>query len=178
MKILLFFLLCFTNPLFAANIIYNAVDLQDTKPGEDLWQYNYTVKNHSFVINNGFSIFFDPTSYRNLQSPAPTVNSDWDILVFQPDNSLPDNGIYDALALVDNASLLDKFTINFIWSGTGKPEAQAFEIHDDAFNVIASGNTVSTVPLPAAFPLFSSGLLLLFGSKRKLINNYFKNLSF
>ncbi len=173
-KILLICLVCFASPSFAANIIYQAVNLVDTTAGEDLWQYRYTVTNHTFAANNGFSIFFDPAAYKNLESPAPFVNPDWDILAIQPDELLPDAGSYDALALVNAASTLDQFVISFVWSGIGTPGSQAFELYDDAFNVIASGNTVSNVPLPAALPLFSSGLLLLIGGGRKFKFNLFK----
>ena len=96
-------------------------------------------------------MFFDSTLYSQLQNPVPIDNTDWDILVIQPDPLLfADAGTYDALALVDSPSLADSFSVDFIWLGEGVPSIQNFEIHDANFEVIASGNTVSTVPLPAS----------------------------
>jgi len=154
----------------SATISYDATDLTDTVMGEDLWRYSYTVSDHVFDIDNGFSIFFDYTNYSNLQDPAPLVNADWDILVLQPDSSLPDDGIYDALALLNAPSLLDAFTLDFVWLGVGTPGSQLFEVYDDSFNIISSGNTianVSNVPEPATIFLFSFGLLAVWGNKKK-----------
>jgi hypothetical protein len=164
------FALCFvsfTNSASAANITYEATDLADIVLGKDLWKYTYTVSDHIFDINNGFSIFFDPQEYSNLEDPAPAVNIDWDILVFQPDGGLPADGIYDALSLSNGASLADPFMLSFIWSGNGSPGAQSYEIFDASFNIVASGITVSNVPEPTSVFLLASGLIGIYGAKRK-----------
>ncbi len=169
-RILLLCLICVANPLNAANIFYEAVDLTDTTPGEDLWKYNYTVSNHSFDMDFGFSVFFNPSNYVFLEDPAPFVNSAWDILILQPDTLLPGDGVYDALALVNNPSLLDTFSLSFVWLGTGTPGSQSFELYDNAYNVTEAGITRSNstnVPEPTTIFLLGSGVLALFRSNNK-----------
>jgi hypothetical protein len=151
-------------PVQAALIQYQAIDLSDTTVGEDLWQYHYTVSDHTFTANTGFTLYFDSVLYSNLQDPPPVVNSDWDILVTQPAPLFSDEGSYDALALASFPSLTDTFSLTFIWSGQQTPASQAFEIYDADFNIIASGQTQlkqSTVPAPSAFWLLISGFELL-----------------
>ncbi len=152
-----------TNFAFAVTISYEATDLEDITAGNDLWQYAYTVRNHSFDSDNGFSIYFDAQTYSDLQDPAPSVNTDWSILVFQPDSSLPDDGAYDAFALTEGASLVEKFVLNFIWNGDERPGSQAYDLYNPTFDIVASELTeplLSTVvPVPASIILMVSGLL-------------------
>ena len=155
---------CLIFPVQAALIQYQAIDLPDTIPGQDLWQYQYTISDHTFAANTGFTLYFDSALFSNLQDPPPVVNSDWDILVTQPDPLFSGAGSYDALALVNLPSLANTFSLNFIWSGLQNPDSQSFEIYDAGFNVIASGETqlkISTVPVPSTFWLLLSGFGLL-----------------
>ena len=96
---------------------------------------------------------------------------DWDVLILQPDGTLPDNGIYDALSLSNGASLADPFMLSFIWTGSGTPGAQAFNIYDDTFNVVESGVT-SPVPEPAPvfLMLMASGLVGFFAFRKKRLS--------
>lgn len=166
-KMLLLCFICIANPANAVSITYEAIDLPDTTLGEDLWEYRYTVSG-SLAANEGFSIFFDPLNYASLESPAPTVNPDWDVLVLQPDAFLPDDGVYDALALANNPSLSDTFNLSFVWLGAGTPGSQPFVVYDSAFAVIATGNTLASgtsVPEPTTAFLLGSGLLALLGAR-------------
>ena len=86
----LFFLLMPIAISGATTILYEATDLADTTSGEDLWQYTYTVSDFVFDTDYGFTIFFDYQLYANLEDPPPSVNSDWDPIVWQPDSSIPD----------------------------------------------------------------------------------------
>lgn len=151
---------------FAISIVYEATNSTDTTPGEDLWQYTYWLSDYSFDTDYGFTVYFDYQLYSNLEDPPPTVNSDWDPIVWQPDPSLPDDGAYDALALVDNASLADPFTVSFVWLGSGNPGDQYFEVYDPSFNTVASGQT-APVPEPATFLLIATGLLGFAGFRKK-----------
>jgi hypothetical protein len=123
-----FFILVFL-PLGAAHaisILYEATDLADTTPGDDLWMYSYYVSD--FDIDYGFTVFFELGLYDLLDPFPPPPNSDWDPITWDPDLSIPDDGAYDALSLVDNASLADPFTVSFVWLGSGTPGAQPFEV--------------------------------------------------
>ena len=50
----------------AATITFNAANLADTTPGQDLWQYSYTVSGVTFGNGEGFSISFDRTLFTSL----------------------------------------------------------------------------------------------------------------
>jgi hypothetical protein len=157
-------------PAEATTILFTATDLPDATPGEDLWQYTYQVSHFIFAANEDFNISFDRTFYRNLEDPPPAVQ-DWNIMTFQPDLNLPADGLYDALALVDGASLANPFTVQFLWLGGNStmPGAQPFEV--DAFDAqgrfirtIETGRTTAAgqmapVPEPGTLFLLSTGLL-------------------
>ena len=81
------------------NIVFEAFNLTDTTPGQDLWRFSYTVRGFEFQANQGFSVFFTPSLYRQLQSPPPAVNADWNVIAVQPDLVLNDPGFYDAQAV-------------------------------------------------------------------------------
>lgn len=142
----------------ATTIHYTATDISDTVAGDDLWQYSYTVTDFSFPAGFGFSIFFDYALFTQIQDPAPPVNIDWDVLTLQPDLFLPDDGIYDALALVDSAPPLDLFTVEFVWLGSGAPGAQPFSVYDESFADVETG---TTIPEPNTLTLIGTGLLAI-----------------
>lgn len=173
-KILLFLsvlLLALPFTSIAINISYEAFNLTDTTVGEDLWRYDYTVSDHSFLADEGFLIFFDYTLYGDLQDTPPLPNIDWDPLTLDPDPLLipPDPGNYDALALSDNASLLDLFTVEFIWLGTGTPGSQRFELYDANYQSTYGGRTTGGAPIPepSTWALLATGLIGLIGYTRK-----------
>jgi len=153
----------------AISIVYEATDIGDTTPGQDLWQYTYSVSNYLFDTDYGFTIFFDYTLYSNLEDPPPFVNADWDVMVWQPDLSIPDDGGYDVLALVDSASLADSFTLNFVWLGSGSPGPQPFDVYDFSYNAIESGQS-SPVPEPSTILLVGLGLFGLTCLRKKVKN--------
>lgn len=150
----------------AATITYKAVDLPDLVVGEDLWQYDYRITNFAFNINQGFTIYFDENFYKNLDISFHTVNSDWDVLLFQPDLNIPAAGAYDAIALVDNASLGDFFSIDFVFTGSGSPTSQPFDIYQTDsqglfLGLLESDFTIAlinSIPEPNPLPLILIGI--------------------
>jgi hypothetical protein len=157
-------------------IEYQAVDLADTTAGDDLWEYRYRVGGGSFLGDQGFSVYFDWALYVALQDPPPAVNADWSPLILQPDTGLPDDGLYDALALVDAPSLLDTFVVRFVWRGAPSgPGSQPWTMNqfDAAGNFLGSlarGATVpigGSVPEPSALILFAVAAGSLLAGRRR-----------
>jgi len=170
--LLLVFLLVFVAISSATTISYEATDLTDTTTGEDLWQYSYTVGDNTFAADTGFTIYFDLGLY-DLLDPSPAApNGDWDVITWNPDSSLMDDGAYDAYALSNNASLADMFTVSFVLTGgSSAPGPQFFEVYDGfTWSILEEGNTASAaapVPEPATILLVGSGLIGLAGLRKK-----------
>jgi hypothetical protein len=136
----------------AISINYKANDL-----GSELWQFDYYVSDFDFDADYGFQVFYEYGLYESI-TPVSSP-SDWDVLAYDPDSifGAPVNGAYDALALVDGASLSESFSVQFRWLGAGDPNGQYFEVYDPTFAYVDSGQT-APVPEPATFLLFSAGL--------------------
>ena len=147
-------------PPFAATFRFEIVDLADATPGQDLWEYRYTVSDLALTAGQGFTIFFDFNLYTLLQNPPPLVNADWDPITVQPDLALHSNGFYDAQARRNAPSLADPFKVRFVWLGSAgtTPGGQPFTVYDTDFTPIAQGQTV---PEPAASALLLAAASLL-----------------
>jgi hypothetical protein len=150
----------------ATTIEYVATNLTDVTPGEDLWRYDYRVSGRSFLQFQFFDIYFQPTLFAALASQS-SANSDWDAAILQqptPGNLPPfDRGMFDAFALVDNASLTGMFSVSFIYLGSGSPGSQPFEIFDAGSNLLETGMTSvpgGAIPEPSTLALLAGGLLL------------------
>jgi hypothetical protein len=148
----------------AASIRYEAADLADTTPGEDLWLYRYRVEAAVFPAGNGFSVFFDLGLYEQLVAGA-APNADWDVIAIQPDAGLESDGFYDALALVGPASLADLFEVSFVWLGVGTPGSQRFVLYDGNFQTLEQGET-ALVPEAATGVALALGLVALGALRR------------
>lgn len=158
----LFFLTVAVFPLNsqAVTLTYEATDLFDTTVGEDLWQYKYSLGGYTFNTGYGFSIDFALGQYDQI-TPV-SVSADWSILALQPDAGIPANGVYDAQALVDGASLATPFIVNFVWLGAGSPDSQSFLVYDPTFATIPGGTGSSTPPPPPGpAPIPEPGTLML-----------------
>ena len=113
--------------------------------------------------------------WNELEDPPPAL-ADWFTFVLQPDPGLPADGEYDALALVDDPSLVNAFSLTFVWLGgaTHGPGSQPFLANefDDLGNftgVIGSGRTIpgGVIPEPGTMLLVACGLAALAAAARK-----------
>lgn len=150
----------------ATTIMYAAVDLADTTVGEDLWRYTYTVSGDSFATGTGFAIQFEETDY-TLSGALVAPNPDWDVQTYgSPYN--PGSYVYDAYALVNNASLADRFVVDFVWTGGSQgPGSQYFVVYDSLTGTLLGDGCTSPVPVPAAAWLLGSGLVAVAGLRKK-----------
>jgi|GEM_PF-1333741 len=173
-------LACYTNIVLGSLGIFACTLAQATTVSYSVaniagnaWQYTYTVTNDTLTSDiEEFSIFFDVSLTANLaltSSPAQ-----WSPLVFQPDPGIPDDGLFDALALVSGIShgaSQGGFQVQFDFLGSGVPGAQTFAVIDpNTFAQLDTGLT-QIVPLPAAIWMFAASLLLLTGIKGAQYNN-------
>jgi len=146
--------------------------------GEGIWVYSYRVSDYTFNADYGLKIFFDYGLYKGI---IPLSNgADWDVLTIEPELILgsKDPGEYNALALVDSASLKDPFTVQFDWLGAGSPGSQSFDIYDPSWATIQSGVTTpapgtNTPAVPIGQPVTTffliCGLLCLLTVKVKKV---------
>jgi hypothetical protein len=136
------------SPSVRPAIVYEATDLQDITLGEDLWNYTSSVSGFDFSAQQGFSVFFGASSYKNLQELRPMLSLSRDVLAVQADVFLQDPGFFDRQALIDSASLATMFQVSFVWMGPRSPAAQPYVSYDSNFTPLFSGNTAL---LPVAY---------------------------
>ena len=124
----------------------NLTNLADPVAGQDLWNASFTLSSGVFQANQGFTIYFD-SLYSDLSAPQSPIPAGWDVLSIQPDPILAAPGFLDGLALVNNPTLLQPFSVNFVWHGTVAPGPQRFETYKltGGFAITDRGLT-TTVP--------------------------------
>lgn len=149
----------------AVEIASVASNLADPVPGQDRWLYRYQLDEFPYDAGYGFTVYFDPDLYADLQE-TPVSPAQWNAITAEPDVNLGDDGLYDAQALLDAPTVAVSFTVSFRWLGAGTPGAQPFEVREPlpSFAVIESGTTV--VPEPAALSLGAGAIAALAGMRR------------
>ena len=152
----------------ATTITFVATDLTDVNPGENLWQYDYTVSGRNFLQSEFFDIYFDPLLFASLTA-GPAPNSDWDVTILQQPNpvNIPpfDVGIFDAFALQNIPSLTGSFSVRFVFLGAGSPGSQPFEVFDASASLIESSSTspaVQEIPEPSTTIFLALALAAVF----------------
>jgi hypothetical protein len=137
-------------------------DVANISGGGARWQYTYVVSGRVFQDDQGFVVYFDHSLYDNL-SVGVANPPDWDALVEQPIAALLSPGFYDALALVDDPSLLGPFEVSFDWLGAGAPGSQPFEVYELLSGTLTPRAIESGRTRPAAVPEPSFLLLTTIG---------------
>lgn len=145
----------------ASTIFYAATNIAGT-----VWQYDYTVQNDSYsdpIL--GFTVYFNSADYTNLVAVHSPGN--WDVIVLQPDLSIPADGLYDAVTTtggIPPQSSLGGFSVQFQYLGAGHPGSQAFEFYiPEPFQVTLSGMTVDSTDPSGTIPEAQSAWLILLG---------------
>lgn len=158
---------CLAVQLSGATIGFQASSL-----GGNTFRYTYSISGFTFQANQELDIFFDPLVYDTLFNGK--ASSDFNLLLFQPNNPPGTPGDYSATALVNNPSLAGPFSVDFTLKPGGQPGPQPFTIFDQNFTPITSGFTtpqgVGVVPEPASLSLAFAGLFsgsLLWSVKRR-----------
>jgi hypothetical protein len=109
-----------------------SVSFDVTHIAGNTWEDTYTVANDMLAVDiEELTVFFDVGLFENLSMPA--APADWDPLVIQSDPGLPDDGFYDALALVAGIAPGDSlggFSVRFDFLGGGTLGSQPFDIVD------------------------------------------------
>jgi hypothetical protein len=107
---------------YATSVTYDVQNL-----GGTTWEYTYTVANDTLGVDiEEFTIWFELGLYENLVATA--TPADWDPLAIDPDPGIPDDGFYDALALVAGITpggSLGGFSVSFDFLGAGTPGSQS-----------------------------------------------------
>lgn len=155
---------------------FAGVSYDVTQVNANRWEYQYQVFNDTTQPLSEFSIFFDRTLFGNLAVEASSA--DWGSIILQPDNSLPSDGLFDALALGPALGMgegIGGFRVSFDFLGQGAPGSQHYSFLDAEFNEISTGATIAsgaqTVPEPSSLLLAISGLALAGSRLRKKLGS-------
>ncbi len=113
------------------------------------FEISYVVSGFAFQANQALDIEFAPSLYANLTNAS--AGSGFSVIVFQPNSPPGVPGDYTALALHDNPSLSQAFTVDVTFLGPVMPGSQPFSIDQfdstGAFvSTVSSGVTTNQVP--------------------------------
>lgn len=155
--------------LLSQSALASTIEYSLQSLGGNNYRYSYTVSNDGTlpggVAIQLFDILFDPSLYDETSltiASTPALAADWSQQFLASAPSVPAAfDVYANGAGIASGNSANGFAIDFIWTGTGIPGAQSFQIYDpDTFALLETGTTQPTnaVPLPLSFPLFLSGL--------------------
>lgn len=151
-------------PVQAVTIHFVAQDLPDVVAGQDRWSYAYSLSG-TFADFGGVNLLYPAAAYADLAVGVAPDASRWSNTVTQPDPILGADGLLSLSAIGAQNPVELPFTVEFTWLGSGSPGAQDFEVFDDSFDVVATGQTAPlgtpAIPEPGGLLLVGSALALL-----------------
>jgi hypothetical protein len=135
-----------------------------TPLGGNGWTVDFTVLADGTPASlSGFTVFFPETDFSNLVVQGSPVS--WDSLVAQPDTNIPAAGYFDSMMLnralgLSAGQSQGGFVVSFDYLGATAPGSLHYEITDENFQLLTSGQT-AVVPEPASWAQLFGGLGLL-----------------
>jgi len=147
------------------DIRYATDNVPDEALGADLWRYSYHVSG-SFNQFYSFEILFGAHNVTSLEVAPVSPSTEWFVSTVQPLPGIPADGLFSGMALAASANASTVFDVAFVWAGPGVPGAQAFNILDDQFGLIASGTT-APIPEPGIYGLLGAGLIVVWLRSRR-----------
>ena len=135
-----------------------------TALGGNAYRYTYHTNGLNLLVNYELDILFDAALYGSLSNGVTPAG--FDLLLLQPNQPVGAQGVFNALALVDQPSALS-FSVDFTFLGAGSPGPQEFAVFDDRVrpNIMVVPNTstqlaVSGVPEPATLWLCAGAIII------------------
>jgi hypothetical protein len=149
---LLAVLVVFTGCATANTVTFTTTLVTPGAPGVAIWENDYTLTGFSFVQYEDFQLLFDPAVFQQLLNGVAIPSSDWDLLLVQPDPNIPDNGVYDMMALGNGPSFSGPFSVQYTLLGSTPPTSQVYRV----VQLDSNGNVVGD-PLETGLALGPSG---------------------
>jgi hypothetical protein len=140
------FTLLLAGQLTAGSVQYQVADL-----GSNVFRYEFFPVGLGLMQFQDLDVQFDAALFGGLLNGV--ADSDFRLVVLQPNNPLGAPGSYSALALIDNPSLAGPFSVDVNWLGSGTPGSLPFFIHQ--FD--ASGRILETIGSGSLEPVAQVG---------------------
>src|ERR1035441_5795594 len=149
--------------LLAGQLAAGTVGYQVSGLGGNVYRYEFFPSNLNLLTYQELDIQFDPTFFGSLFNGV--ADSDFRLLLLQPNNPPGAVGDYSALALVDSPSLAGPFSVDVRWLGSGVPGGLPYLLHQfdgsgQNLGTISSGSLVVETPEPASWLLGGIGLVI------------------
>ena len=137
----------------------------------NLLRYTYYLSDIALQCDQELNIRFDPALFGSLSNG--TGSPGFDVLLFQPNQPAGAFGDFSALSMMDQTSETSRFSVDFLYLGSGVSGPQPYFINqfdaNGGFRTLESGFTspAQTAPVPEPGTLALCGAVLLaFGASR------------
>lgn len=136
------------------------IDVSVSQDGPNLFTYTYTISGIDLLANQDIDIQFDQTIYATLSNGV--ADSDFNLVLLQPNNPPGSAGDYSALALVDHPSLAGPFSVevSFLNGVVNPPASQPYlleQFSNGTYQSTFGNGSISIVPEPSSASLVLIG---------------------